>query len=401
MRVVIVGAGYGGLTVALRLGRTAFPGKITLVNDGPYHQLLTQMHRVVAGVLPPEKVLLRLESVLRWHDVEFVQGKATELKLQERRVTLEDGRELEYDRLVVALGSQVETFGVPGVREHALVVQPMSEALRTEQHVTARLYDATFLSGDERAAALRFVVVGGGLTGVEVAGELADRLPQEAQRLGLPADAVEVVIMEAGPRLLPSLDEQTIEQAAAILARKRVVVRLETPVTEVIGTESAYDDGATAVVVRNGERVPTRTVIWAAGVRGHALVERTFATDAQGRAYVDEFLRARDFPEVYVVGDSARAVPHGQQRPAAPTAQNAVQQANLVAANLTEEAKRGADAKFRPYAAKPLGTFVSVGQGDAVGELTLGDVWKPRLSGFSAYALKWASEQRYKMGISM
>lgn len=399
MRVVIAGAGYAGLTVALRLARNEFPGQIVLVNAGPFHQLLTQMHRVAAGAVAADQALLRLQSLLRWHDVEIVEGKVAELRPGERRVLLEDGRELAYDRLVVALGSQLETFGVPGVREYALSVQPVDAALRTQQYITARLYDATFLSGEERAAALRFVVVGGGLTGVELAGELADRLPQEAARRGLRPEEVDIIIMEAGPRLLPSLDERTVERAAAILERKRVAVRLETPVAAVYGVESAYDEGAGGVVTADGRQVPARTVVWAAGVRGHGLVEKALAADQQGRAYVDEYLRARDYPDVYVVGDCARAVPSGSSRPAAPTAQNAVNQAQVVAANLLEEAQKGDAAVLRPYEAKPLGTFVSIGQGAAVGELSLGDVWKPRLSGLSAYAFKWAAEQRYRMGI--
>lgn len=401
MRVVIIGAGYAGLTVALRLARAEYPGEVVLVNDGPYHQLLTQMHRVAVGAIGSDKVLLRLESLLRWSGVRFVQGKVTEIDPKQRRVRLEDETALEYDRLVVGLGSHVETFGVEGVREHALTVQPLQRAIATQHHITARLHDATFSEGEERAAALRFVVVGGGLTGVEVAGELADRVPQEGRRLGIRPEEIEIIIMEAGRRLLPGLHEDVVADAAAILARKDVDVRTETPVTKIVGSQSQYDDSALGVIVRDGEFIPARTVIWAAGVRGHALVEQSFAADRSGRAFVDEFLRARDYPDVYIVGDSALAVPHGGTKPVAPTAQNAVQQAGLVAHNLVEEAEKGDAARLRPYAAKSAGVFVSVGQGEAVGELVVSDVWKPRLSGVSAYAMKWASEQRYKMGIGL
>lgn len=401
MRVVIIGAGYGGLTVALRLARANFPGEIVLVNDGPYHQLLTQMHRVAVGAIGSDKVLLRLESLLRWTNVQFVQAKVTEIDPEQCRVMLDGASRLDYDRLVVALGSRVETFGVEGVREHALTVQPLRQAIATKHHIISRLHDATFSDGDERAAALRFVIVGGGLTGVEVAGELADRLPQEGRRLGIRSDEIEIIIMEAGKRLLPGLHDDIVADAAAILARKRVDVRTETPVTKIVGAESAYDDAGRGVVVRDGEFVPARTVIWAAGVRGHALVEGSFAADGSGRAFVDEFLRARDYPDVYIIGDSALAVPQGATKAVAPTAQNAVQQAGLVAVNLAEEAAKGDTAQLRPYAAKSAGVFVSVGQGEAVGELVVGDVWKPRLSGVSAYALKWAGEQRYKMGIGV
>lgn len=393
MRVVIAGAGYAGLTVALRLARANFPGEVVLVNAGPYHQLLTQIHRVASGSVPLEKVLLRIESLLRWYEVNFIEGKVTELWPDQRRVVLADGRELTYDRLVVALGGQLDTLGVPGVREYALAVCPVDQAVRTQQYITARLHDATFLTGAEREAALRFVIVGGGLTGVELAGELADRLPQDAARLGLRPSELDIVIMEAGPRLLPLLDERSAERATAFLERKRVSVRLETPVAEVYGVDSPYDEGAGGVVVRGGQRVPARTVIWAAGMRGHELVERAFAVDERGRAYVDAYLRARDYPDVYLVGDCARAVPAGWTRPAAPTAQNAVAQAELVADNLLQEATRGREAVLHPYEAKHVGT--SAGPGAPGSEPPAGDFWKPRLSGFSAYAPKWSVEQRY------
>lgn len=402
MRVIIVGGGYGGLTVALRLARSGFPGEITLVNDGPHHQLMTQMHRVAAGVAPPTTVLLPLKSLLRWTDVHFVQGRVTGIDPGLRRVTLAGGEELAYDRLVVALGAQLETFGASGVHEHALTVQPIQQAMRTSRHITARLHDAVFMHGEEREAALRFIVVGGGLTGVEVAGELADSLPQEARRLGLNSEDVEIIIMEAGKRLLPGLDDRIVKDAAAILARKRVTVRTQTPVTVVAGPTFTSHDSPSGVVSADGRFLSARTVIWTAGVRGHSLVENTFAADDSGRSFVDEYLRARDYPEVYIIGDSALAVPLGETRAVAPTAQNAVQQAAVVAVNLAREATRGdGGGQLRPYTTKPIGVFVSIGQGKAVGELSVGDFWKPRLSGVSAYALKWAGEQRYKLAIGV
>lgn len=403
MRVVIVGAGYGGVTVALRLARSNFPGDIVLVNEGPYHQLMTQMHRVAAGAVAPSAVLLSIESLLRWTGARFVHGKVTAIEPEERRVRLEGGDRLTYDRLVVALGSELETFGVPGVQEHALAVQPVQEALRTRRHLTARLHDAAFWDGEQRRAALRIVIVGGGLTGVELAGELADGLPAEARRLAIDPYEVEIVVVEAGRRLLPGLDQRTAAEAAAILDRKRVTVWTETSVTAVEGPSSPYDDAPAGVRLADGRFVPAKTVIWTAGVRGHALVEKTFAADGRGRAFVDDYLRAQDYPDVYIVGDSALAVPRGETRAAAPTAQNAVQQAAVTALNLSAEAaamsEPGAEAGLRPYTTKPLGVFVSVGQGEAVGELAVGDFWKPRLSGVSAYALKWAAEQRYRLGL--
>src|SRR5690606_38378336 len=250
MKVVVLGAGYAGVTAVMRLVRSKFPGEVVLVNDGPHHQLTTQMHRVAAGAVEPAAVLLSIDTLLRWTPARLVQGKATAIDPERRLVQLEDGRELDYDRLVVALGSRIETFGVPGVLEHALTVQPVREALRTRRHLTARLHDAAFWDGEERRASLRFVIVGGGLTGVEVAGGL-----------GMDPSELEIVIIEAGRRLLPGLDERIAMRAGQILARKHVAVWTETPVTEVVEPPSPYDDAPAGVRVAEGRFVPARTVI--------------------------------------------------------------------------------------------------------------------------------------------
>lgn len=156
MKVVVLGAGYAGVTAVMRLVRSKFPGEVVLVNDGPHHQLTTQMHRVAAGAVEPAAVLLSIDTLLRWTPARLVQGKATAIDPERRLVQLEDGRELDYDRLVVALGSRIETFGVPGVLEHALTVQPVQEALRTRRHLTARLHDAAFWDGELQRTRLSF-----------------------------------------------------------------------------------------------------------------------------------------------------------------------------------------------------------------------------------------------------
>src|SRR5690606_770506 len=221
-----------GVTAVMRLVRSKFPGEVVLVNDGPHHQLTTQMHRVAAGAVEPAAVLLSIDTLLRWTPARLVQGKATAIDPERRLVQLEDGRELDYDRLVVALGSRIETFGVPGVLEHALTVQPVQEALRTRRHLTARLHDAAFWDGEERRASLRFVIVGGGLTGVEVAGELADRLPAEARGLGMDPSELEIVIIEAARPLLPGADARIALRAGPPCARPHLGGRPETPVPD-------------------------------------------------------------------------------------------------------------------------------------------------------------------------
>lgn len=389
MKLVIIGAGYAGLTTALHLARARVPARIVVVNDGPEHQLMTQLHKVAAGTVPPDIVSLSLERLLRNTGVELVIGRVASIEPEHNRVMLYDGEPLAYDRLVVALGSYTETFGIPGVMEHALHMQPLAEALRLRRTIGDRLRKA---AERDDSTGVQFAIVGGGLTGVEFAGELADALPDLSRQAGIDAAHVDITLLEAGPRLLPGLAPFLGDESAAVLHRKGVDVRTGTKIAAVT---------AEGVVVE-GDTGPNTfaadDVVWTAGVRGHPLTEAAFRSGPRGRALVDEFLRAVDYDNVYIIGDNARAVSKGAADAAAPTAQNAVQQAAVVADNIVKEL-RDQETTPTPYVAKPLGLFVSVGQGEAVGELAFGDFWRPRLSGMPAYALKWASEQRYKLGI--
>lgn len=465
MQVVIIGAGYAGLTTALRLARSRYVGRVILINERPEHQLMTQLHKVAAGALQPEFVLLSLERLLKGTAVELLIGRVSGIDPERNRVLLEDGATVAYDRLVVALGSQLETFGVPGVFEYALHVQPLDQALRIRDHIAARVEYAATVTGPERTHALRFAIVGGGLTGVELAGELADQLPTTARALGIDSSEIAITLMEAGPRLLPGLATELADEAALVLQRKGIDVRTNTAIKAITPDGVMVNDVSAATiradrlepVVPEQEQDhdpgfwPTDTVIWTAGVRGHRLTEAAFQSGARGRALVDEYLRAIDYPNVYILGDNALAVSRGNEQAAAPTAQNAVQQAAIVADNIIAEAQESVsyraarkpshgastgvavetkrdtvttdaaaeaqsdavttddvastrpdlmhDVGRTPYIARPLGIFVSVGRGEAVGELAFGDYWRPRLSGMPAYAFKWASEQRYKLGI--
>ncbi len=403
MRVVIVGAGYGGVTVALRLARSNFPGDIVLVNEGPYHQLMTQMHRVAAGAVAPSAVLLSIESLLRWTGARFVHGKVTAVEPEERRVRLEGGDRLTYDRLVVALGSELETFGVTGVREHTLAVQPVQEALRTRRHLTARLHDAAFWDGEQRRAALRVVIVGGGLTGVELAGELADGLPAEARRLAHQS-------VRGGDRRRGGGSSAASRIGSAHRGRGRG--HFGPQASNGVDRNVGHRRGGTEFPLRRRSRggAPGRRPVRAGQnrhldrgrarpcSRGEDVRRRRPRPGFRGRLLAGPRLSRRLYRRRQRLGRT-----QGETRAAAPTAQNAVQQAAVTALNLSAEAaamsEPGAEAGLRPYTTKPLGVFVSVGQGEAVGELAVGDFWKPRLSGVSAYALKWAAEQRYRLGL--
>lgn len=422
MQTVILGAGYAGLTVALQMARKGLGHHVTLVNDRPYHQLTTQLHRVAAGTAAERDVLIPLERLLVGSGVRLCVARIAAIDPHRRHVLFQgagdacvasvdagcrsdatatvadadadtghwgDGAaiELPYDRLVIALGSEPEYFGIPGAAEHTFQVQPVEAAMRVNAHIKVQVSHAAQLQDTHRKDALRVVVAGGGLAGVELAGELADHLPGQTAAFGIPRSDIEIVLVEAAPKILPGFAESFVQKTRVILMRKGVRLLEGTAIAEVT------PEGA---VLRTGELLAARTVVWVGGVRGNRLVEAALPTNPRGRAIVNEYLQAEGHPDVYVLGDTALAVPKGSDRPAAPTGQNAVLQAKVVAYNLWA---KSAGLPLVTYDSLTLGTVVSVGHLQAVAEVAVGEFAKPQLTGLAAYTLKRASEMRYLLSI--
>lgn len=379
---MILGAGYAGVTLARQLANKGLGNHVTLVNDRPHHQLVTLLHKVAAGTLPPNEATLPLESLLHATGVKLKVGRVKEIDPNRQRVALEDGELLTYDRLVVALGSEPETFGIPGVEEHTFALQPIEAAVAGRNRIE-EVFQST---PTERGDKIRIAVVGSGLTGVELAGELADRLPPWVRGLALRPD-YEIVLIEAMDDILPGFPKPMVQRVRRLLRRRGVTIRTGTPLTAV---------QADGVTFQSGEFLPADAIFWAGGVRGNRIVEAAFPTNPRGRAVVDPYLRATGYPNVYVIGDTALAIPAGTNRPAAPTGQNAVLQAKCVAKNLAAEAH---GQPLKVYEDLPLGVVLSVGIKDAVAEVPIGGIWKAHFAGWPAYLLKQASETHYRVGI--
>ncbi|MBX6395726.1 MAG: FAD-dependent oxidoreductase, partial [Alicyclobacillaceae bacterium] len=175
-RVVILGAGYGGLVAALKLAKETTPqdAEITLVNKYDYHQLVTQLYEPAAAAKRDSDVRIPLAKLLSGKHIRFVQDVVTKIDPKAKKVTLQT-RELEYDYLVVALGSETEYFGIPGMKEHALTLKSVDEARLIRTHIERCFAEYPY---DPRPEYLTFVVGGAGLTGIELVGEIANWLPR-------------------------------------------------------------------------------------------------------------------------------------------------------------------------------------------------------------------------------
>lgn len=382
MRIVVLGAGYGGLRAALDLhhwlgDRPAV--EIVLVDQHDYHQLVTKLHKPAAGTASAARLAIPLRDILYDTRIRFVHRRVEDILPDERAVRLEGGVTLRWHRLIVALGSAPEYFDVPGVAEHALTIQSINSARLIRTHVEAMFRQGAAMGDEEaRQAFFTVVVAGGGFTGVETAGELADGLPRLAQEVGVPPKTVRIVTVEAFPELLRGFSPRLVEEAAKTLQGKGVELLLGVPIAEVT------DHG---VVLEDGRRIGARTVIWTGGVRGSPLVERRFPSGLRGRAKVDPYLRSPAYPDVYLIGDCALALDPATGRPVAPTAQHAIEQGRVAARNVWAEYT---GRPLRPFRPAKKGMVVSVGEGVGLARLGRFDV-----SGAAPAVLKDAITWRY------
>jgi NADH:ubiquinone reductase (H+-translocating) len=355
-RIVVVGAGYAGLSTALRLARQAGGrARVEVVDGRAEHQLITRLHEVAAGRLAPAAAAVPLGMLLAGTDIRLHRAWVEGIDLERGQVTTSAGL-LQYDTLVLAPGSRTDYRGVRGAAEYSLPLRTLEDALRLREKVGTHLRQAARTGDAERDSGFTFLVVGGGYTGIELAAELA-------YRSGRRTDGTRIGLLEAGPRLLPGGDGWLAREAAAGLERLGVQLFLGTPAVSV---------DARGVQVQGGE-IGARHVVWATGVRApRLLAESGLHVNGDGRALVDRSLAATGHSEVLVLGDAAAAL-DSADLPLPSSAQVAVQQAKWAADNLAAALRGRAAEPFVPWLE---GEALSLGPHDGlarVGRLALAD----------------------------
>ena len=364
-RVVIVGGGFGGLYAAKALRD---PGiDVFLVDRRNFHLFQPLLYQVATGGLSPANIAHPLRSVLKRRDnVSVLLGEVVEVDARARRVVLADG-ELSYDSLVVAAGATTSYFGHDDWEPHAPGLKTVEEATEIRSRVLTA-FEAAERETDpaKRARDLTFVVVGGGPTGVELAGalgEIANRTLRYDFRAIRPSDA-RIILVEGGERVLLAYKPELAERAAADLAALGVIVRAKTFV------DAVDERGVTLRAGEKSERIDARTVIWAAGVRASPLAERVAAAtgatlDRQGRVPVGADLTVAGFPNLFVIGDMAsRAGADGKPLPGvAPVAmQQGAYAARVITARLHGETTA-------PFRYRDRGSMATIGRARAIADL--------------------------------
>ena len=377
-RIVIAGGGFGGLYAARTLERVlpAHAARITLVNDVNFMLYTPLLPGAAAGTLEPRHVVVPLREELERTDLRL--GRVTGANPERNTIsvdTIEGHREeIEYDHLIVALGSVSRTLPIPGLAQHAIGFKTLSEAIALRNRVLLSLEMAESLDDDERRAAyLSYVFVGGGYSGVEGLAELQDfaadvielypRCRVQGMRWML-VEAAERPMMEVPPKL----SDFTVRE----LRGRGIEFRIGQTVEQVTDR---------SVTLSTGEVVPARTVVWTAGVKPHPVVQRLgLPLTDKGRIESDRFMQVPGHDNVWAIGDAA-AVPDPARKgqPSPPTAQHGLRQGRAVAKNVAAAIGRG---RRRPFRYRTLGVFVDLGRHQAVAS-TLGIRWR----GFPAWFL--------------
>jgi NADH:quinone reductase (non-electrogenic) len=378
-RVLIAGGGFAGLTVARDLARR-FGGTSThairLLDASESMTFWPMVPEVVSGAIHAAHVLRPLREELSAAGVEYVHADVTGGDVSRKRVETSIG-DIEFDKLVIALGWTTSFFDTPGAREHCLTLESLRDAVTIRSRVIEQFESAA--AG--RPHNLTFIVVGGGSTGVELAASLADLVDiLMPQYPSVDGKHVRVVVAQSKNDVLPHMEKPMRQAAASRLKRERIDVRTGSPV------HSVDERG---VVFASGERVDSPNVIWTAGVEANPVAGKLHGLrlDSRGRIEVDAHLRARGAADVYALGDIAAV--HSRGGAVAPTAQAAVQEAATVAANVVAEMHGTPPVEFRYHR---LGTLVELG-----GRFAVSDVFGFRFSGWVGQ-LVWRGVYLYKLG---
>jgi NADH dehydrogenase len=360
--VVVIGAGFGGLRVAK--GLRDQPVDVTVIDLNNFHTFQPLLYQVATAGLDAGDVSFPVRGILRRNPAaRFVLGAVTAIDLEQRHVVVDHERSIEYDYLVVAAGSVSTSFGVAGVDTHTLALKTLHDAIAVRSHLLSRCERASAAALDHRdVPELGVVVVGGGPTGVEMAGalrELFDRvLDKDFPELGL--DHVPIVLVEAAIRVLTPFDASSSTKAESTLRARGVEV-----ITGV-GVDLVEHE---AVVLEDGRRLPAGTIVWAAGVTASPVASMLGTELVRGgRVKVGSDLSLPGHPEVFAIGDVA-ASPSKHDTPLPQVAQPAIQGGSHAARQIIADLEGRPRTPFRYF---DKGSMATIGRNQAITELPFG-----------------------------
>ena len=378
--VVILGAGFGGLTAAKKLKNA--PVRITLIDRNNYHLFQPLLYQVAIAGLIPAQIAYPVRTIFRGQkNLAFQMGEVTEINFEARYVKL-DGSVIAYDHLILAAGGQTNFFGLESVSQNAYYIKDIESAIAMRNHLLSLFERASReADSDKRRAMLTFVIVGGGPTGVEIAGALAELIAHVMRKEYRELDVREarVLLLEAADALIASYPDPLRRATLRLLQKKNVEVQFKALLTDYNGHR---------VTLADGTQIESNTLIWTAGVKAAEVVETLGVQRAvSGRVRTEATLQLPDHPEVYVIGDAAYLEDeNGQPLPMLSTV--AIQQGNVVADNIRHAIKGQAQ---HPFRYKDPGLLATIGRNAAVAR-----IWGLSFSGFIAWVI-WVGLHIYRI----
>lgn len=377
-KIVIAGGGFAGLSAAMYFEKMLARRpdiEVTLISHENFILFTPMLHEVAAGDLYPGDVVNPLRRILR--RVRFVEADIQDVDLNARVVHCTHGLgtselNFQFDHLLLALGSETNFFDLPGVGDWAVTIKNLSDAALLRNRSVAFMEEASLRSDeDTRRRLLTFVTVGGGFSGTETTGALNDFVRDTVRYYpGLNEDMIRVVIVHGGKFLLPELGEELGNYAELKLRQRKVEV--------IKGTHVVAYDGKTATL-SDGASIPTATLLWTAGVKPCAVIERLPAPKDHGRILVDKCLGVPGVAGLWAAGDSAAVPDGGAGKFYPPTAQHGLREGHVVAKNIEASI---AGAPLKPFVYKTQGQLATVGRRTGVAMIY---GWK--FSGFFAWGM--------------
>ena len=378
-KIVVLGAGYAGLKTMRELAKTLSPEEadLVLVNKHNYHYETTWLHEVAAGTINPNQARFMISDVINPNRVRLIYDAVVEVKQEDQRVILENG-EITYDYLVIALGFESNTFGIKGMEENAFAIVDIDSSREIREHI--ELQFAKYKT-DEHAkdSDLTILIGGAGFTGIELLGELVEKVPKLCKKYDVDRHKVKIINVEAMPSILPMFTKDLVSHATQSLEDRGVEFRLGTAIKE------CSEDGF--VVGDDNELIEAGTVVWTGGVTGSSVLTESGFELTRGKVTVNGDLRAPGYDNIFILGDCAWVMDEEADRPFPPTAQAAMQHANTCARNIKALLD---NEPLETFIFDDKGTVASLGTTDGIGTILSGT----ELKGKAAAAMKKVVDNR-------
>lgn len=378
--IVIIGAGFGGMETARKLANASV--QITILDRHNYHLFQPLLYQVAIAGLVPSQIAYPLRTIFRRQkNVNFQMGEVSSIDFNSRFVKA-NGSILAYDYLVLAVGGQTNFFGLNAVEQNGFQLKNIESAINTRNHLLRTFEEASReVDVEKRRALLTFVVVGGGPTGVETAGALAELITHVLAKDYPYMDLrdVRVLLLEAASSVMMTYPDELREATNKLLRSQNVEIMVNTKLVDYNGRQ---------VTLGDGNSIKTHTLIWTAGVRSAGITDTLGVQQAgSGRIRVESTLQLPGHPEVFVIGDAAY-VEDGNGQPLPMLATVAQQQANAAARNIRRILKRE---KPEPFHYKDPGLLATIGRNAAVAR-----IWGLSFSGFIAWVI-WVVLHIYRL----